>query len=169
MPSPSRIAIYPGSFDPCTRGHEDIAQRALALFDTVIIAVAIAHHKTTRLPFAQRLALTKTLWACENRIQVHPLEGLLVNFCQIHQACAIVRGVRSGADWAYEAPLAQANRALSSHTVETCFLPANPVWSHVSSSLVWEVASLGGNVSSWVHPAVLAALSEHFDGPSHHG
>jgi pantetheine-phosphate adenylyltransferase len=165
----SRIAVYPGSFDPYTHGHEDIAQRALALFDRVIIGVAIGHHKTTRLPFSERLALVKALWASNDRVQVHPLEGLLIHFCRRHQACAIVRGLRSGRDWEYEAPLAQANRALSTHTIETCFLPTSPIWSHLSSSLIWEVARLGGDVSSWVHPTVLAALSEHFDGPSHHG
>jgi pantetheine-phosphate adenylyltransferase len=159
-PTP-RIAVYPGSFDPLTLGHEDIAKRATNLFDEVIVAVAVAHHKKTRLPFAKRLALVQTVLGAQAGIRVLPLEGLLVDFCHAHHACAIVRGLRHSTDWNYEAPLAQTNRALSqlsSHAVDSCFLAASPAWGHVSSSIVWEVASLGGDVSTWVSPAVQSAL-----------
>jgi pantetheine-phosphate adenylyltransferase len=162
------VAVYPGTFDPITLGHEDIARRACALFPRLVVAVARADHKSTRLPLEERLHWVRKVLAPLPQVQVLPLEGLLVNFCKQHGATVILRGLRNGLDFNYEMPLATTNRSLSAG-VETLFLPCQGQWQHLSSTIVWEVARLGGDVSGMVSPPVAAALAKiHQHGPENY-
>ena len=116
-----RIAVYSGTFDPITLGHEDVARRAAGLFDTLIIAVALAHHKKTLFPLNARINLTKIALKNVANVLVMPFDGLIVDFCKAQGATAVVRGVRNVTDFDYEAQMAAMNRKLMP-TVETIFL-----------------------------------------------
>ncbi|MET9224528.1 pantetheine-phosphate adenylyltransferase [Lentzea sp. NPDC003310] len=128
-------AVFPGSFDPATQGHLDIARRAAALFDEVVMCVLTNPHKAGRLPLPDRLALLTELTADLPTVVVDSSAGrLLVDYCREVGAGVVVRGTRTPGDLAHEVPLAQANRALSG--IDTLFLPAGPAFGHVSSTLV---------------------------------
>lgn len=160
MVSMKRIAVVPGSFDPVTLGHLDVIERASGLFDEVHVLVVHNPSKTALLPIAQRVSLIEqairdagfgpnvsvTSWSV----------GLLVDYCTEVGASVIVKGIRSQVDVAYETPMAIVNRNLAS--VETIFMLPDPAHAHVSSSLVRQVASLGGDVAPYVPPAVAAFL-----------
>ena len=105
-----RIAVYSGTFDPLTLGHEDVVRRSAALFDEVILAVAVAHHKKTRFTLKERMAMAEQATAGMGRIRVLPFEGLIMDFCREHRACAVVRGIRNMTDFDYEAQMAAMNR-----------------------------------------------------------
>ncbi len=155
--SPRRIAVYSGTFDPITLGHEDVIRRAAGLFDELIVAVAVAHHKTTRFTLDQRMAMVaQSMQACP-AVRVLPFEGLIMDFCREHGACAVVRGIRNVADFDYEAQMAAMNRKLLP-TVETVFLLPQAQLQCISSTLVREIAKLGGDVTEMVSPVVAQQL-----------
>ena len=157
------IAVYPGSFDPITLGHLDIAARAADLFDEVHILVVHNPSKAPRFSSEERVELIRTSLA-EQKIQgpakitVDTLDGgLLVNYCKMVGATALVKGFRTSVDLDYELPMAQVNRDLAG--VETVFIPADPIHGHVSSSLVKQVADLGGEVTKYVTQSTARALA----------
>lgn len=155
-----RTAVYSGTFDPFTLGHEDVVRRAAGLFDQLIIAVAVAHHKKTLFSLAERARQVEQavqLMDSAERIKVLPFDGLIMDFCGQHQASAVLRGVRNLTDFDYEAQMAAMNRKLRP-SVETVFLLPDAALQCISSTLVREISKLGGDVSQMVNPAVAAAL-----------
>ncbi|AIC47712.1 pantetheine-phosphate adenylyltransferase [Rhodoluna lacicola] len=157
------IAVYPGSFDPITLGHLDIAARAANLFDEVHILVVHNPGKSPRFSSEERVELIRTSLAelkisGPAKISVDTLDGgLLVNYCKMVGATALVKGFRTSVDLDYELPMAQVNRDLAA--VETVFIPADPIHGHVSSSLVKQVADLGGEVTKYVSQSTARALA----------
>ncbi|MBJ7280389.1 MAG: pantetheine-phosphate adenylyltransferase [Rhodoluna sp.] len=152
------IAVYPGSFDPITFGHIDIATRAAKLFDTVHVLVVHNPAKNPKLSLEKRVELVKEVLAVvPGKFVVDSLaSGLLVDYCKGISAQALVKGVRTNVDIDYELPMAQVNRDLSG--IETVFLPADPAHGFISSSLVKQVADLGGDISKYVPELVVKAL-----------
>ncbi len=155
---PKRIAVYSGTFDPITLGHEDVIARAAGLFDELVVAVAVAHHKKTLFSLDQRLAQVAQRMAHLPQVRVLPFEGLIMDFCQEQNACAVVRGIRNVADFDYEAQMAAMNRKLLPQ-VETVFLLPQAELQCISSTLVREIAKLGGDVTGMVGASVQVALS----------
>lgn len=156
--SPPRIAVYSGTFDPLTLGHEDVARRAAGLFEEVIIAVAVAHHKKTRFSLSERLEMTAEAAArMPGTVRVLPFEGLIMDFCREQGVSAVVRGVRNLTDFDYEAQMAAMNRKLNP-AVETVFLLPQAELQCISSTLVREISYLGGDVSRMVNASVAARL-----------
>ena len=155
------IAVLPGSFDPVTLGHVDIATRAAGLFDRVIVAVAHNSAKTPLLEVDARVRLASGALRHLANVTVEATDGLLVAFCIERGATAIVKGLRGGADYDYERPMALMNRSLTG--IETVFVTGDPALAHVASSLVRDVARHGGDVSPFVPQgvadAVLAAVA----------
>jgi len=159
MSRDGRIAIYPGSFDPVTLGHEDIARRGLRLADRVIVAVAVRSTQFKRPLFdvEERLALLESVFVGDDGIVVQSFDGLLVDFAQEQGAHMVLRGLRAVSDFEYEFQMAQMNRALLSD-LETVFLTPDRDHAFVSASLVREVSALGGDVSPFVSSPVLERL-----------
>ena len=156
----ARTAVYCGTFDPFTLGHEDVVRRAAGLFDQLLIAVAVAHHKKTLFSPEERLRLVEQAVqgiAPAGRVRVLPFEGLIMDFCAQQQASAVVRGVRNLTDFDYEVQMAAMNRKLRPG-VETIFLLPEASLQCISSTLVREISKLGGDVGQMVSPAVAAAL-----------
>jgi pantetheine-phosphate adenylyltransferase len=156
----TRVAVYPGSFDPITRGHEDLIRRALTFADRVIVAVAVNVAKQPLFTLEQRVALIQKA-AVDPRVEVRSFEGLLADFVRTAGATLIVRGLRAVSDFEYEFQMALMNRNLAPG-VETVFLVPAFDLTYLSSSLVREVARFGGDVSQLVHPAVNQALKQKF-------
>ena len=154
--SKKRIAVYPGTFDPITLGHEDIVQRAADLFDEVIVAVAGSTNKDTLFSLDERVNLAKQAFD-NNNIKVMGFGGLLMQFVQERGAQIVIRGLRAASDFEYEFQLAGMNRKLYPK-LETLFLTPSEQYMFVSSSLVREVATLGGDVHQFVSPNVEAAI-----------
>ena len=152
-----RIAVYSGTFDPVTLGHVDVVRRAAGLFDQLVIAVAVAHHKKTLFNLDARVKLVQTATESIANVMVLPFDGLLMDFCAAQAACAVVRGIRNLTDFDYEAQMAAMNRKLRPQ-VETVFLLPDAPLQCISSTLVREICKLGGDVSQMVSPEVLAAL-----------
>ncbi|WP_200823532.1 pantetheine-phosphate adenylyltransferase [Actinacidiphila yanglinensis] len=152
-----RRAVCPGSFDPITNGHLDIIARASRLYDTVHVAVMINQSKKGLFDIDERIALIEEVTADLGNVRVESFHGLLVDFCKQHDIPAIVKGLRAVSDFDYELQMAQMNIGLSG--VETLFVPTNPAYSFLSSSLVKEVAQWGGDISHLVPPPVLEALN----------
>jgi pantetheine-phosphate adenylyltransferase len=154
------IAVYPGSFDPFTYGHIDIAIRAAKMFETVHIVVVHNPAKNPRLSTSQRVELIKEILANKkgNYVVSSLDSGLLVDYCKDLGADALVKGVRTNVDLDYELPMAQVNRDLSG--IETIFIPADPTHGFVSSSLVKQVFDLGGDITKYVPSEVVKALSK---------
>ena len=155
--SRSVIAVYSGTFDPLTLGHEDVVRRAAAMFDTVVIAVARAVHKNTLFTLDERLQLARAALADCPNVTAQPFDGLIVDFVKAQGASVIVRGLRSVTDYDYEIQMAGMNRHLAPR-VDTAFLHTSAGVQHISSTLVREIAKLGGDVSGLVSAPVLAAL-----------
>ena len=151
------IAIYPGTFDPVTNGHTDLVQRATRLFDQVIVAVAKGGSKQPVFPLDQRVALAQEVLADITGVKVCSFDTLLVDFMKEQGADVILRGLRAVSDFEYEFQLAGVNRQLAPE-VETVFLTPAEHYAYISSTLVREIAGLGGDVSRFVHPKVVAAL-----------
>jgi pantetheine-phosphate adenylyltransferase len=145
-------AVCPGSFDPVTLGHLDVIGRAAALVDEVVVAVGANTSKRAWFTPDERVAMLEESCAGWSNVRVRLFSGLLVDFCRAEGAGAIVKGLRSAADFDYELPMAQMNARLSG--VDTVFVASAPGWSFVSSSLVREVAGLGGDVTPFLPPAV---------------
>lgn len=151
-------AVFPGTFDPMTLGHLDITVRAGNLFDRVILAVAHNSSKEPLLDLETRLRLARMATADIAGVEVASIDGLLVSFCQGVGATAIVKGLRGGADYDVERPMALMNRALTG--IETVFVSGDPNLQHVASSLVRDVARHGGSIASLVPPGVEAVVKE---------
>ncbi len=151
------IAVYPGTCDPITNGHSDIVSRAAILFDKVVVAVAASPGKRPMLSVEQRVDLAKEVLAGISNIEVCQFDTLLVDFVRQQKAEVILRGLRAVSDFEYEFQLAGMNRRLAPD-VETLFLRPAEQYTYISSGLVKEVASLGGDVSEFVHPVVQAEL-----------
>lgn len=156
-------ALYPGTFDPITNGHIDLVNRSLKIFDEVVIAVAYAHHKKPLFAFDERVALVQEIFKDNHKVSVVGFEGLLVDFAKASQATAVIRGLRAVSDFEYEFGLANMNRSLD-EDFEAVFLTPSAEYSFVSSTLVREVAKLGGDVSKFVPPTVLEAFKQKFGG-----
>lgn len=154
-----RVALYPGSFDPVTHGHEDIARRGLRLADRVVVAIAHTATQSKRTLFTvdERLELLEQVFADDPRIECRTFEGLLVDFARTLGATVVLRGLRAVSDFEYEFQMAQMNRELND-ALETVFLTTHPTHAFVSASLVREVSQLGGDVSSFVSEPVLRGL-----------
>lgn len=150
------IAVLPGSFDPVTLGHVDIATRAAGLFDQLIVAVAHNSAKTPLLDVGARVALASDALRHLPNVTVAAADGLLVSFCRERGATAIVKGLRGGADYDYERPMALMNRSLTG--IETVFITGDAALAHVASSLVRDVARHGGDISPYVPAGVADAV-----------
>jgi pantetheine-phosphate adenylyltransferase len=157
----TRIAVYPGSFDPLTRGHEDLVRRSLSLADRLIVAVAVNASKQPLFSVEERLQLLREALGNEPRISLQSFDGLLAEFAKGVGATIIVRGLRAVSDFEYEFQMALMNRQLHP-SLETVFLVPAVDLTYLSSSLVREVARFGGDVSPMVHPAVATALARRF-------
>ena len=157
MTHPARIAVYSGTFDPITLGHVDVVRRAAGLFDQMVIAVAVAHHKKTLFNLDARVKIAQTATESIANVTVLPFDGLIMDFCAAQGACAVVRGIRNLTDFDYEAQMAAMNRKLRPQ-VETVFLLPDAPLQCISSTLVREISKLKGDVSQMVGPGVLAAL-----------
>jgi len=155
----SRIAIYPGSFDPVTHGHLDVIHRALAIVDRVVVAIVYNRNKEGLFAPEKRAELLQEVLAEEPRVEVDTFSGLLVDYVQERGAHTIIRGLRAVADFEYEFQMALMNRRLQP-SVDTLFLMTDERFFYVSSSLVREVSALGGDVSEFVPEPVRLALEE---------
>ena len=154
----STIAVYPGTFDPMTLGHQDLIRRGAALFGSVVVAVAAAHHKKTMFSLEERLDMVREVVAPLGNVSVLPFSGLVRDFAVAHKAKAMLRGVRSVTDFDFEAQLAGMNRSLAPD-IETVFLTPDSRYQFISSTLVREIASLQGDVAQFVAASVLARLN----------
>jgi pantetheine-phosphate adenylyltransferase len=151
------IAVYPGTFDPITLGHQDLIRRAAGLFGTVIVAVAAAHHKKTLFSLDERLETVREVVKMYPNVRVESFDGLVRDFAVGHGARAMLRGVRSVTDFDFESQLAGMNRALAPD-VDTVILTPDSRYQHISSTLVREIATLKGDVAQFVAPTVHARL-----------
>jgi len=157
MTEPHATAVYPGTFDPITHGHSDLVQRASKLFEKVVVAIGVNPGKHPLFDIHQRIALAEiVLKDCPN-VEVCSFENLLVDFVREKKGQVILRGLRAVSDFEYEFQLAGMNRHLAPD-IETMFLTPSENYSFISSSLVREIARLGGDISPFVHPEVEAAL-----------
>ena len=157
MTAGGRLAICPGSFDPVTAGHVDLVRRAAAVFDRVVVAVLVNEQKQPLLPAADRVALARAVFAGDARVEVDTFDGLLVDYARRRGARAVVRGLRSAADFEDERPMALMNRRLHG-ALETVFLVPSPDVLAISSRLVKEIWRLGGDIGGLVPPAVEAHM-----------
>jgi pantetheine-phosphate adenylyltransferase len=148
-----RIAVFPGTFDPITRGHEDIVRRAADIFDRVIIAMGRNTKKQSLFPLEERLAWIREIFKDDPRIEVDTYDELTVEYCRRKGANFIVRGLRTSGDFEYEAHLAQVNRKLDS-SIETIFIITSPELSNISSTVVRDIIIYGGDYTPFVPPAV---------------
>ena len=155
----SRIAVYPGTFDPITNGHVDLVSRAAPLFDRIIVGIAESPGKGPAIALDERISLARLVLAGMTNVDVQGFTGLLADFVRDTGAGVILRGLRAVSDFEYEFQLASMNRHLIPEA-ETLFLTPAEQYSFISSSLVREIARLGGDVSGFVHPAVQQALRQ---------
>lgn len=152
-------AMYPGTFDPITLGHEDLVRRATRLFDRVVVAVAANPGKKPMFSLDERVGLARSVLSDFESVEVTGYEGLTVEFASKHDLQVIVRGLRAISDFEYEFQLANMNRHLTDE-VETAFLTPTEKYTYISSSLVREIASMGGDITEFVSPTVKKALLE---------
>lgn len=159
--SEKQLAVYPGTFDPVTFGHTDLVGRAARVFDQVVVAIAESPHKKPLFSLDERIAMARRAMSDHHNVEVLGFDNLLMDFVKSINAKVIVRGLRAVSDFEYEFQLASMNRHLES-TVETLFMTPDEDFSFISSSLVKEIARLGGKVSEFVGPEVEAALRARF-------
>ena len=150
-------AVYPGTFDPLTRGHEDIVRRAASIFDRIVIAVAANPNKAPMFNVDERVELARAALADLKNVEVTGYSGLTVDFARAHDLAVIVRGLRAVSDFEFEFQLASMGRHLQPD-VETVFMVPKEKFTFISSTLVREIAALGGDISAFVHPRIEAAL-----------
>jgi pantetheine-phosphate adenylyltransferase len=155
-----RNALYPGTFDPITNGHHDLVRRAAGIFDRVVIAIAVNPSKAPRFPLATRVELAQAVLSDLPNVEVRGYSGLTVDFAREQGLNVIIRGLRAVSDFEFEFQLANMTRHLD-QTIETVFMTPQEQFTFISSTLVREIAALGGNVSEFVHPVVAAALRRH--------
>lgn len=160
-PTRPTCILYPGTFDPITNGHIDLIKRSLKLFDRLVVAVAIGHHKSPLFDFDERLYLVKESLKDYHNIAVIGFDGLLVDLLKAEKADAVLRGLRAVSDFEYEFGLANMNRSLDDN-FETVFLTPSQEYSFISSTLVREVAKLGGEAHKFVPPCVAYAFEQKF-------
>lgn len=156
-----RTALYPGTFDPVTLGHVDLVERGLRLFDRLVVGVADSTSKGPAFPVEERTKMCRSAMTHLGNVEVVPFRSLTIQFARDHAACAIIRGLRAVSDFDYEFQLAWMNRKLDS-SIETVFLCPNENYSYVNSSLVKEIARLGGDVGEFVPDFVEKALLERY-------
>lgn len=152
-------AVYPGTFDPITRGHEDLVRRAVRLFDHVVVAVAESRNKGAFFSMEERVEMAREVLADVPRVRVEGFSSLLIDFVAEQGAIAVLRGLRAASDFEYEFQLAGMNRNLKPE-IETLFLTPSDQYMFISASMIREIAQLGGDVSPFVHPLVAKRLSE---------
>ena len=155
-----RNAVYPGTFDPITNGHQDLIRRAAGIFDRVVVAIAANPYKTPLFSLAERVDLARRVLADIPNIEVEGYDGLTVHFARRYQDAVIVRGLRAVSDFEFEFQLANMSRHLD-RNFETVFLTPQEQFTFISSTLVREIAILGGDVRQFVHPIVEAELKKH--------
>ena len=148
-------AVYPGTFDPMTMGHVDLVKRASKLFDSVIIAIASSDSKKPMFSLEERIEIGNKIFADDPKVEVVGFSGLLVNFAKENDANILIRGLRVVADFEYEFQLANMNRAMSPD-IESVFLTPKEEYSYISSSLVKEIATMGGDVTRFVDPVTVS-------------
>lgn len=148
-----KIAIFPGSFDPITRGHVSVVKRAIPLFDEIIVAIGINASKQYMFPLENRTSWIESVFAGQQGVRVQTYSGLTVDFCKNVRANFILRGLRTAADFEFEKEIAQVNKMLAAG-IETLFLLTEPEYAPISSSLVREVFRYGGDISSLVPPEI---------------
>lgn len=153
------VALYPGTFDPITNGHSDLIRRASCLFDRIVVTIAANPEKAPLFSLEERLSLAREVLADDNGVSVEGFDDLLINCVRRHGARVILRGLRAVSDFEYEFQMAGMNKRLGPE-IETAFLPASERDTFISASLVKEIASLGGDVSEFVDPHVVAALAD---------
>ena len=149
--------VYPGTFDPLTRGHEDVVRRAAGLFGEVVVAVATSRSQTM-FTLDERVAMAREIFASYNNVRVDGFDGLLMNYVRAQNARAVLRGLRAVSDFEYEFQMAGMNRSLHPD-VETVFLTPAEQYTFISASMVREIARFGGDVSKFVSPSVAARLT----------
>ena len=159
----SKIAVYPGTFDPVTHGHADLVRRAMHVFDKVVVGIAASPQKEPLFDLDKRVALANTVFSEYEGVEVCGFDGLLVDFARDHDAVAVLRGLRAVSDFEFEFQMASMNRHLDPK-LESIFLTPAEQFSFISSSVVREVALLGGDISKFVHPQVEQALKNKFTG-----
>ena len=159
----AKIAVYPGSFDPITKGHLDIIMRGSKLFDKLIVAVLNNSQKKCMFTFEERVDMLREITSDMENVEIDAFSGLLIDYCKKKRVNAIVRGLRAISDFEYELQMAQMNRQLNSET-ETIFLTTSTKYSFLSSTLVKEVASLNGDISEFVPSIVLRELNKKLKG-----
>ncbi len=155
-----RRAVCSGSYDPATNGHLDIIERAALLFDEVVVAVGVNKNKKGLFEVPERLEMLREITAKLPNVRVDSWEGLLVDYCRANDIVAVAKGLRSVSDFDYELQMAQMNRELTG--LETLLMPNNPAYGFVSSSLIKEIAALGGDIEHLVPPIVYERLAERF-------
>jgi pantetheine-phosphate adenylyltransferase len=149
----NRIAVFPGTFDPLTKGHEAIVKRSIPLFDKIIVAIGTNSAKNAMFSLEQRMEWIKITFINEPKVEVKTYEGLTVDFCMKENARFILRGLRTPADFEYEKTISQMNLAMQP-LVETVFLITDPIYSAISSSIVREIIKHGGEVSSFIPASI---------------
>ena len=154
-----KVAVYPGTFNPITNGHTDLVERAAGLFDHIILAIGTNRQKTVALPVERRVELAREVLSHLGNVEVCSFDSLLTEFVKQRDAKIILRGLRTVADFEYEFQLVGMNRVLEP-TIETVFLAPAEHLSYISSTLVREIASYGGDISKFVHPSVAKAMRE---------
>jgi len=153
------IAVYPGTFDPFTRGHEDLVRRAARLFAHVVVGIAESHSKRPIFPLNERVEMATELCKDMPNVKIVGFDGLLMDFLRARNARVILRGLRAVSDFEYEFQMAGMNRSLHPD-IETLFLTPGEQYMFISATMVREIASLGGDVSKFVHPLVAEKLIE---------
>ncbi|MCC7257136.1 MAG: pantetheine-phosphate adenylyltransferase [Gammaproteobacteria bacterium] len=153
--------MYPGTFDPITNGHHELVRRAARIFDRVVVAVAASPHKAPVFSLDERMNLARKVLADLPNVTVDGYSGLTVEYAHAHQLGVVIRGLRAVSDFEYEFQLASMNRHLQTD-VETIFMTPTEQYTFISSTLVREVAALGGDVTAFVHPLVAQALARQF-------
>ncbi len=157
-----KVAVYPGTFDPLTRGHEDLVRRASKLFQRVVVGIAESRSKKPCFPLEERVAIARELLKPYPNVEVHGFDSLLIDFLREQGASVIIRGLRAVSDFEYEFQMAGMNRNLYPD-VETVFLTPGEQYMFISATMVREIASLGGDVSKFVQPLVAQRLAEKFN------
>ncbi len=153
----STVAVFPGSFDPVTVGHIDLIERSAAVFDQVIVAVACNQEKTPLFTVPERIKMIEDIFINSNNVQVETFSGLLIDYMEHTNVNVVIRGLRAVSDFEYEFQMALMNRKLAPG-IETFFMTSSALYTYVSSRIVKELASLGGDVSDLVHPLVEAKI-----------
>ena len=155
----SLIAVYPGTFDPITNGHSDLVNRGVKIFDKVIIAVAENTNKNTLFSLSERIRFVEKIFADNTKVEIYPLNKLLVQFAKDHEATVILRGLRAVSDFEYEVQLASMNRSMEP-SIESVFMSPAEKYGFLSSSIIKDIAKHDGDLSRFVHEEVLIGLKE---------